>query len=51
MIGWFGAGDVKRALGKDVNVTTSLRLLVDEGRLISNGKKTRSAKYMVARPK
>jgi hypothetical protein len=47
LTGWFSAGDVKYALGKDVNVTPVLQALVAEERLVSNGKKTRGARYMV----
>jgi hypothetical protein len=45
MTDWFAAGDVKARVGNDVNVTRVLRLLVDEGRLITNGRKRRWCRY------
>jgi hypothetical protein len=50
MSGWFAAGDVKALVGEKVNVTPTLALLVDEGRLLPNGKKKRGALYMVSPP-
>ncbi len=51
---WFSAGDVKciveTALGTEVNVGSSLAQLVEDGVLVSNGKKTKGARYMVAGP-
>jgi hypothetical protein len=51
MNGWFAAGDVKALVGKGVNVSPSLALLKDEGRLQSNGRATKAARYRVASPK
>lgn len=48
--GWFSAGRLKAIVGSDVNVTPTLTRLVSEGLLLSNGKKTRAARYMVAPP-
>lgn len=48
--GWFAAGDVKRIVGKNINVSRSLALMVEDGILISNGKAKRWAKYMKTPP-
>jgi hypothetical protein len=49
---WFSAGDVKRIVettfGTVVNVSPALAVLVGDGLLLSNGKKTKAARYMVA---
>jgi hypothetical protein len=50
MVDWFSAGELKEALGENVNVTPILVRLVKEGRLKPNGKKKRGARYMVAQP-
>ncbi len=49
MAGRFSAGDVKRKLGAEVNVSPILRQLVDEERLLPFGKK-RGRTYEVAPP-
>ncbi len=51
MVGWFAAGDLKKVVGLDENVTTTLSRLVREGLLTPNGEKRRLARYMVAPPK
>jgi hypothetical protein len=50
MPGWFSAGDLKEVLGEPMRVGPVLARLVKEGRLLSNGKKTRGARYLVAPP-
>jgi hypothetical protein len=47
-VGWFKAGDIKKVVG-NVNVSPVLTRLVEEERLVSEGKK-RGARYMVAPP-
>jgi hypothetical protein len=49
MVGRFSAGDLKKALGQDVNVGHVLARLVDEKRLLPSGKK-KGARYEVAPP-
>lgn len=49
MSDWFSAGDLKKKLGKPVNVTPVLTQLVQEKRLLPKGKK-RGAKYLVTPP-
>lgn len=49
MVGRFSAGDLKKALGVNANVTPILRRLVQEKRLLPYGKK-RGALYEVAPP-
>lgn len=49
MFGEFSAGDVKKALGKDVNVTPVLQRLVRQNRLAQFGKK-RGTRYQLAPP-
>jgi hypothetical protein len=50
MVGWFSAGDLKAMTGATGSVSSLLRRLVKERRLLSNGKTRRSARYMVAPP-
>ncbi len=47
-VGWFKAGDIKKIVGK-VNVSPILARLVDEGRLVMDGKK-KGARYIAAPP-
>lgn len=49
MVGPFAAGDVKRALGRNVNVSPVLKRLVDEKRLLPFGQK-RGRRYEVTPP-
>jgi len=51
MIGLFSAGDIKKVVGLDVDVTPVLRRLVEEGRLLPPVGRKRGTRYEVAFPK
>lgn len=47
---WFSAGDVKKLVGKGINVTRTLARMVEERLLITNCKAKKGMKYMAAPP-
>lgn len=51
MVGLFSAGDIKKIVGKHVDVTPVLRRLVEEGRLLPPIGKKRGTRYEVAFPR
>ena len=50
MVGPFSAGDIKRSVGKELDVTSVLRRLVEEGKLLPPTGKKRGTRYEVAPP-
>jgi len=48
--GWFSAGDVKKIVGNDIRVSPTLKRMVKDGFLVTNGTAKKGAKYMKAPP-
>ena len=49
--GWFSAGDVKKIVGNDIHVSATLKRMVKDGLLVTNGRSKRGARYMKAPPR